>query len=267
MAQYGWANCPEPVRTQIEEFTGAVRRILVDNLLGVYLHGSLAMDCFNPERSDVDILVVTRQGMAVETKRAIAELLLRYSSAPRPIEISFLHTAQLRPWAYPTPFDLHYGEGWREKYASELASGAWRQWNTVVHKDPDLAAHVTITRARGVCLYGAPILAVFPPVPRRDYLASILGDVRDALERLAEDPVYGVLNICRVYWYLCEGRICSKEEAGAWAARTLPDEFQGVVTQALEIYRGTRADAPFDAEALAGFAAYMDGAIKTVVPI
>ena len=31
---------------------------LGSHLVGVYLHGSLAMGCFNPEASDVDLLVV-----------------------------------------------------------------------------------------------------------------------------------------------------------------------------------------------------------------
>jgi hypothetical protein len=29
--------------------------ILKENLVGMYLHGSLAMDCFNPARSDIDL--------------------------------------------------------------------------------------------------------------------------------------------------------------------------------------------------------------------
>src|SRR5688500_4478221 len=116
MAQSGWPDCPAPVREQVEDFAAALRGTLADNLVGIYLHGSLAMGCFNADRSDVDLLVITRQAIDLETKRELGELLLRSSGAPRPIEISFLRQADLCPWQFPTPFDLHYGEDWRGRY-------------------------------------------------------------------------------------------------------------------------------------------------------
>ncbi len=49
---------------QIQGFTRQVAHLLADNLIGVYLHGSLAMRCFNPVVvSDIDVLVVTLEPM------------------------------------------------------------------------------------------------------------------------------------------------------------------------------------------------------------
>lgn len=252
-------RAPEAIQRQLTLMVQEIREALVDNLVGVYLHGSLAMGCFNAERSDLDLLVVTAAGTSVEVKRQIAEVLLRRSGAPRPIEISFLRSADLDPWQYPTPFDLHYSEDWRTRYEDQLANGEWKRWNDRERpqRDPDLAAHVTIVRHRGRCLVGKPIAEVFPEVPREHYLASILTDFDWLQERLIENPVYAVLNACRIYWYVREGRISSKAEAGAWAAQTLPEEHRGLVVQALEIYRGRRADSPFDAVSLKRFVAYV----------
>jgi streptomycin 3"-adenylyltransferase len=247
----------------VEQFVRGVREILAEELEGAYLHGSLAMGCFNPERSDLDFLFVTRHGMAVETKRRIAELLLSASGHPRPIEVSYLRRQDLHPWQYPTPFDFHYGEDWRSQLQEQLSTGAWREWNREEHRDPDLAAHFTITRHRGLCLYGRPIDDVFPVVPREDYLASILGDIEWARERMAEAPVYFILNSCRVLWYLREGAICSKDEAGAWAIGDLAEPLRGVARQALEIYRGARGDEAFEVAALRAFAEHVDREIKS----
>jgi predicted nucleotidyltransferase len=267
MAQYGWSDCPEAIRVQVEGFVRAVREILAQNLVGIYLHGSLAMGCFNPERSDLDLLVLTREGMTVEVKRRVAELLLQHSGAPRPIEISFLRQADLDPWEDPTPFDFHYSEDWRHQTREQLESDAWQTWNDRRQRDPDLAAHVTITRERGICLAGPPIERVFPPVPRAHYVASIVGDVLDATNEgrdgIAGAPVYYVLNLCRVCAYLREGRICSKEEGGTWGARVLPDELRAVVRQALAAYRGTASDGSFDASLLEAFAGYLVQEIRT----
>jgi predicted nucleotidyltransferase len=262
MPEYGWPDCPAVIRAQVEAFVHAIQEMLGDNLVGIYLHGSLAMGCFNPARSDLDLLVVTRQGMPVEIKRRVAELLLQHSGAPRPIEITFLREADLDRWQYPTPFDLHYSEDWRHQTEEQLESGAWRTWNDGQRQDPDLAAHVTITRARGIVLAGAPIERVFPPVPCEQYVASIVGDIQDAGEQIAGAPVYYVLNLCRVYAYLREGQICSKAEGGAWAISVLPEQFRAVVAEALAAYRERAGDEGFCSAALDEFAAYMVGQIR-----
>ena len=116
MSQYTWATCPDTVRAQIDALLDALQEILGENLVGVYLHGSLAMGSFNPERSDIDLLVVTKQGMTVEIKRRIAELLLDHSLVSTPKEISFLIEPDLRSYQHPMPFDFHYSEDWRERY-------------------------------------------------------------------------------------------------------------------------------------------------------
>jgi predicted nucleotidyltransferase len=262
MAQYAWSDCPDAVRDQVQAFVHAIRELLAENLVGIYLHGSLAMGCFHPLRSDLDLLVLTRGGITLDVKRHLAELLLRHSGAPQPIEISFLRQSDLHPWESPTPFDMHYSEDWRQQTQEQLASGAWRAWNDQRQKDADLAAHVTITRARGICLAGPPIAEVFPLVPREHHAASILGDVRDARDHIVETPVYYTLNLCRVYAYLLEGRICSKDEGGVWAERTLPDEFQPVVRQALAAYRGSAGDDTCSPAALVALATYMDEQIQ-----
>ncbi len=248
------------MRTQINSFLEALREILGDNLVSIYLHGSLAMGCFNPQRSDIDLLIVTRHGMAVETKHTIAELLLRSSMAPSPIEISFLVEQQIRLFQHPLPFDMHYSESWREKYQQALTNGEWTRWNDETKKDIDLSAHLMVTRKRGICLYGKP--EVLPDVPAHYYSASIVSDYEEARDAKGKTPVYFVLNACRVYAYLFEGSIFSKDEGGVWALRSLPGELRGVVAQALEIYRGNRKDENFDEIALTGFALYMDEHIK-----
>lgn len=259
MTQYGWSNAPGEVRGQVEALVTACREHLGEALVGVYLHGSLALGCFNPEYSDLDVLVVTRRGLTADNKRALAAHLLRLSGSPRPVEISVLSAAQLHPWRYPTPFDFHYSESWRDKMENELADEGWRLW-TDNPTDPDLAAHITITRAFGLVLVGPPPGEVFPRVPPADYRASILADVPFAQGLAAENPVYTVLSLCRVYAYLVDGLITSKESGGRWALDTLPQERRAVVAAALVLYRGEPAQ--LDAAAVQAWADWMAGRIR-----
>ncbi|HWQ16092.1 MAG TPA: aminoglycoside adenylyltransferase domain-containing protein [Roseiflexaceae bacterium] len=263
MPQYSWDNCPADVCAQVHGLLVELRAILGANLAGTYLHGSLAMGCFHPARSDLDLLVVTGERITPEQRYAVAGALLRSSGAPAPIEISFLSRTQVSPWAHPTPFDLHYSEDWRVKTAEELASGAWRSWGNPEPRDYDLAAHCTVTLARGVTLSGPPPSALLPPVPREDYVDSIIRDVVWAGDRIAEDPVYLVLNTCRVLAYLREGLVLSKDEGGAWGLRALPEEDRPVVAAALAAYRdGTPQLEGVTASALRRFAGELAAGIR-----
>lgn len=254
MAQYGWENCPEPIKHQINDFVDAISQISGDNLIGAYLHGSLAMGCFNPERSDLDLLLVVRDSLSPQMKLDLARLCLERSGQPSPMELSFVRQAGLQPWQYPTPYEFHFSEDWRERLNDDLSSGAWQGWPEGESlADPDLAAHIMTIRRRGLCLSGQPIGDALPDVPGEDYLASILADVDWALERLADNPVYVVLNLCRIYRYLVEDYVGSKDEGGIWALAYLPEEHRSFVHQALQVYRGNAPVMNCDCNHLAHF--------------
>lgn len=253
MPQYNWSDCPQNVRDQLDHFAVEVSAILGDNLIGVYLHGSLAMGCFNPDRSDLDLLAVTYEGMSLDTKRRVAEIVLQTSLNPIKMELSFIVQRDMRPWQYPTPFDFHFSEAWREKISTELANGTWQTWNDQRPKDPDLAAHITIMNHCGVCLVGKPVSEIFPPVPRADYLGSIMQDFGFASNLLTDNPVYAILNFCRIYCYLLENRISSKDEAGVWAMENLSHEYHPLIEKALQLYRGSIAEAEFDESEMTNF--------------
>lgn len=257
MALYGWHNCPAAARAQLDELTNQVTALLAGRLIGAYLHGSLALGSFSPRHSDLDLLVITGARLPLATKRQIVACLLERSRQPHPIEISFLARGQLLPWRYPPPFDLHYSEAWRARYTAELASGAWQSWGEAEPHDPDLAAHITVLNARGICLAGQPIAALFPDVPAEDYCASLAGDIADALDAIAANPVYAILNCCRTYAYLRDRQVRSKEQGGRWALDALPADLRGMVAGALASYRSDPGAPQFGPEALGDFAAYM----------
>ena len=42
----------------LNELTSNAQSIFKESLVGVYLHGSAVMDCFNPAKSDIDLIIV-----------------------------------------------------------------------------------------------------------------------------------------------------------------------------------------------------------------
>ncbi|HYO48454.1 MAG TPA: aminoglycoside adenylyltransferase domain-containing protein [Chloroflexia bacterium] len=247
----------------------ALTQILGDNLVGVYLHGSLAMGCFNPERSDIDAIVVVRHGLGLTTRKRLAEMFLRHSKEPAPVEISFLREQDTKQWQHPLPFDFHYSEAWRTRYEEGLADDQWEGWNNSTQKDLDLAAHIMVTRKRGIRLYGRPPSEVLPAVPHDDYVDAILDDYRAARDQLNDtlkaNPVYFVLNACRICAYLTNRAILSKEEGAIWALATLGAEYQEVITRALEIYRGDREEHDLGSADVTDFTQQMDQQLRATL--
>jgi streptomycin 3"-adenylyltransferase len=244
---FGWQNCPANARHQIERLIAGFQEHLASNMIGVYLHGSLAMGCFNPVSSDIDLLVATHHTIPFDSKWGVVKMLLNVSCDPHPVEISFLCQVDLNPWRYPTPFDFHFSEGWRIPFEQALASDQKRLSKQQPATDTDLAAHITITNHRGVRLWGLPIDQVFPAVPEKDYRTSILEDLRWARERLGGEVKleYGVLNSCRVHAYLRQGLVCSKAEGAAWGLQAFPGEFHPLIQKALYGYQEGKISSQF----------------------
>jgi predicted nucleotidyltransferase len=165
------------VRRQVLDFVSGLSEILASNLVGVYLHGSLAMGCFNPNASDIDLIVVTRRRVGTR-KRKLAALALAVSSKPFPVEVTSFSGKDPKPWRYPTPFDFHFSEDWRRAYES---GSAFRGMGAE-GKDP--AANITEARSRGFALSGAPIETVLPFVPAGGFVDSVTSDLRWALRKL-----------------------------------------------------------------------------------
>ncbi len=150
----------------------------------------------------------------------------------------------------------------------ELNNGAWRDWNVARRYDEDLAGHITVTNRRGICLCGAAIEDVFPEVPRKDFLASIIGDVLSSefgLNSELEYPVYVVLNACRTYAFLVTGEILSKREGGIWALKILPRRFHATIMNSLDAYGNDKDDSRLSKEAVAELSAYMRNELERLL--
>jgi len=258
---------PIVVVNQLEQFCRETLDLLGDSLVGIYLHGSLAMGCFNPKSSDLDLLVVCQTAIPLPIKAQLGRLLLCLSGQPTPIEIHFLALSGLHPWRYPPPFDLHYSEPWRARFEHDLSSKGWQEWDDQVHLDPDLGAHIMVVRARGVVLCGAPILQTFSVVPKADYLAAVKYDLDDALEQISDNPVYHTLNLCRSLAYLATGQVMSKAEGGSWALGRLPVELHPTIHTALDLYQHNLSYREFSPEQLVKFLKYMRGKISLEWPV
>ncbi len=236
----GAPDCvPPEARALAERFAEACARTLGDNLTGVYLHGSAAMGCFHPQKSDIDLLAVVEQEPSDTQKLALMKQIVRLNEdAPaKGLEMSVVLRADCKPFVYPTPFSLHFSSMHLKWFTDQPDAYIQKMKGT----DRDLAAHFTIVGRCGVTLRGLPAEEVFGEVPARDYADSIWRDIEDAREDIADDPMYVTLTLCRVLGYLRDGRVLSKRTGGEWGLINLPEKYRPLIREALDCYRSDRA--------------------------
>lgn len=245
----------------IDGFVNESKRILKDNLVGIYLHGSLAMGCFNPKKSDIDLLVVIDKDINNDIKKEFMDMVIRLNPfAPnKGIEMSVVKRSVCNPFIYPTPFELHFSLGHLDSYLSNPYDYILKMKG----KDKDLAAHFTILLNRGKSIYGLGIDEVFGEVSKEYYIDSIWFDIKDAKKDILSSPMYMILNLARVLAYLKDNMILSKEEGGAWAKDNIPPIYHELILMALDEY--IKADSiDYDKKVLKKYAKYMLKEIKNL---
>jgi streptomycin 3"-adenylyltransferase len=221
--------------SQIERVVDVVRHVLGDDVLGVYLTGSAVVGELRPT-SDLDFIVVSRRSMTVDAKHSLIASLLSISggadhtSGSRSIDLAIVVQADVRPWSYPPPMDLQYGDWWKDEF--EHGEMPWESPN------PDLTILIAMVLESGHPLVGPPPSALLDPVPPGDVRRALIDVIPALRSDLDGDERNVVLTFARIWATLTIGRILSKDAAADWALPRLPAEHQGVLAHARAIYVG-----------------------------
>lgn len=256
-----WVEIKMVYENLLYRFTEMSIEILKTNLVGIYLHGSAALGCFNSDKSDLDLIVVVKSDISDEIKLEFLNKIVEYNrEAPaKGIELSIVKRKFCKPFVYPTPFELHFSNihlNWFKDSPKDYVE----KMNGI---DYDLAAHFTMIKKCGIVLYGEGIDEVFAEVEKEFYIDSICRDIEEAKEDILDNPVYIILNLCRVLAYLKEDLILSKKSGGEWGMKVSPQKYRSIIQEALQSYESSD-DMVVDLDIAVEFAEYMLGEIENM---
>ncbi len=246
----------------LDEIVEQSKQIFGEELIGIYLHGSMAMGCFHADKSDIDLILVIRDCITDTQKLQFMNYIVDANKiAPgKGIELSIVKQKYCKPFVYPTPFELHFSNAHKQWFADNPADYIQKMNGT----DKDLAAHFKVIKSYGIVLYGAKIDEIFADVPRKDYIDSIWNDISGAKEEILENPVYIILNLCRVAAFLKNDLVLSKKQGGEWAVKHLASKYHALISNALQCYIDG-ADMEIDKREGREFADDMISLIKTMM--
>ncbi|HEU4740079.1 MAG TPA: aminoglycoside adenylyltransferase domain-containing protein [Meiothermus sp.] len=234
---------PNPaVRQILEALQECIPSALGSNLEGIYLKGSLALGDFNPETSDVDLLVVTTEPVSEEDFPALAEMHERIQALANPyaneVELAYLPIGAIQ----------HFQP--RAEYPA-LERGEKLKWKPL---GANWILEFWTVREHGTALYGPHPKTLIPPIS----LGERVGAVRRVLaqdwlewvrtwqnpgwQTHAGEMRFVVETMCRAAYTLEHGVLCSKPQAVRWALKTLSKPWPSLIERS----QSWRAGQPID---------------------
>lgn len=215
-------NLPEDVRAILSLLLTSIRAVLGDQLIALYLYGSLSSGDFDAASSDIDFLAVT--GGAIAEDDAVFE------------QLREMH-AQVA--ASGLPFATHL-EG------SYIPQGALRRYNPATAWHPTIGVdwpfqvgfhdinwiiERAIVRERGVVLWGPPPETLIDFVSPQQLRAATCQQLTHVWQLRIRDAswlrprnyaAFTVLTLCRALYTIQQGAFCSKPMAAAWTETVYP---------------------------------------------
>lgn len=213
----------------LRAFGAELRGALADDLVGVYVYGSIAYGAFRPGVSDVDVAVVHRAQLTQPQRQRLEGLHRwlprRHPSAGR-LDVSYAPLRLIGAYGDATLAGFRDGR-FRPYGGGDVNPLMWHTLHT-----------------RGIAVIGPPPTQVVPPVSREALAANMRQNLTFLARRMprytlggTEHLVFGVLTLCRVLYTLHTQEVASKEAAAVWAQGHVDPRWRPLVERALSRYR------------------------------
>jgi predicted nucleotidyltransferase len=202
----------------LESLLYQMRQVFQEKLAGLYLYGSLASGDFDPDSSDIDLLVVTTSKITARNIEAL-RIMHRDFTRDNPawedrIDVVYLSAKAIKEFRTEKgPVVISRGEPLHVREGEPLKD--WLQnWY--------------IIRENGQTIYGLPAKSVIPPITREEFVEAVRRYAVEVGERVKHEinrgeQAYIILTICRVLHVIKTGKQASKREAALWAQEELPE--------------------------------------------
>lgn len=232
---------PPEVVALLHALTRGARAALGDNLVGMYLRGSLALGDFDPATSDVDFFAITERAVVFEEFARLAALHASLARLPNPYsdQLEGAYVERDAAWRYePGRRFPTIGRGESLEWAEHRANWVIERWTV---------------REHGAPLDGPDPRALIAPVSREDIRRAVRARLPDWADwaRRPDDPAwrshrghkaYVVETLCRALYTLATGDLPSKARAVAWALANVPAPWRETVVRS----RAWRGDSSLD---------------------
>jgi hypothetical protein len=230
------------LREVLARFVSDISAELGDNLVGIYMVGSLAIGDFDLD-SDVDFLVIMQHELSEQNQQRLPQIMTgiqQTGSYPaNHLEGSFIPLADLNDWSIVGQKDFYYFDNGSTELEKTTHDNQW---------------HVRqVLRERGITLVGPAPQTFVQPVPAgevsNEMRAGMIRNVKEFGDEIDSPRCFwnsrfgqsfAVLTQCRKLQTLKTGTIQSKKAAAAWAKGVVEPRWVPLIVQAWQEREGVR---------------------------
>jgi predicted nucleotidyltransferase len=217
---------PAAVRSFLEALLASIVETLGASVEGIVLFGSLVAGGFDPETSDLDLLVALAADVDEAALEGLRRMHARLASAHPEwedrVDVAYLSAAALRTFKK------------RESALVIISPGEPLHRTTT---DPGWVMNWHAAREAGVSLLGSPPRDLIAPTTQADFVSAVRTHVRWMLAKAesSDSPdlqAYAIVTACRALYTRSTGAQASKQAATHWVEGRYP-EWSGPIRQAL----------------------------------
>ena len=230
------------LREVLNIFVDEVAAELKENLVGIYLVGSIASGDFDLD-SDVDFLVVTNTELTEANMKSLQDIQTRIHEIDcypaKHLEGSYISMSDLNDWGTVGKKNLYYFDNGSTTYELSTHDNQWHvRW---------------ILRERGITLVGQKpetILQAIPPNKLSNEIKASMFQVKRFFEDEINRPLsffnsrfgqsFVVLTYCRMLHTLHTGTVQSKKVGAQWAKQFVDPKWVKLIDQAWNEREGVR---------------------------
>lgn len=212
----------------VTDISHKIKQMLGDNMIGIYLFGSLVLGDFNENFSDIDLMIVLKRDINKGEFEKIKDL-QKYISEKYPkfnadrLEMIFVSMDTINNYLS------------KKTYLTAIAPG--NPLETIVCK-PEFLIYFYIVRNYGETVLGTPKEEVFSEISITDFVNMsnrvALQNIpywKESCKQTLHEQFYSVITLCRALYIKEIGIYPSKSQAKNWAKNKYPN-FKDIVEYA-----------------------------------
>jgi predicted nucleotidyltransferase len=200
------------VKKYLNQLSQKLQNSLGSNLVGIYQTGSLSLDNYMEDKSDLDVIVVINKPITKKARNTLSQE-LDHKNFPCPakgLELIIFTKETLANINSEPRYEFWFGTG-----------SDWIPENWAEGKTKEMVIFIELCRQNGRILFGKNTDDVFPSVKREWLIEAFLGELYWHQTKILDpfhDPLgmNSVLNACRILAFVKEGEMISKSAGGEW---------------------------------------------------
>lgn len=241
-------DLPQIVDKVLNEYINLFNQYLPETLEGLYVHGSIALEAFVNDSSDIDFITVTNRRLLKEDASALNQIHIKLQQMFQKPEMDGVYIVKEDLGKMDSSCKDE-----NEMYAyfnnGELKFGNYFNFNPITWY---------LMKHRGIRIAGPEIdLMISGPTTEvlrqyvlqnmNTYWVGRLQSFEKSIDEVKHYPAdmveaeieWSVLGVLRQYYTLKEGSIISKQHAGEYGLKHLPEEWHSLIREAVSIRSGT----------------------------